>query len=121
MSEYPEHDKLTKVQDQTQAIGEFLEWVGGEKHARLMVWTEWNEPTEDDCPRTHYSEKNKAACPTCHGTDRYTRNVHHNAWLPVQGSTEELLAAWAGIDLAAVEREKRAMLARFQAGTGGAR
>ena len=29
MSNYPEHDKLTAVADQTQAIGEFFEWLEG--------------------------------------------------------------------------------------------
>ena len=29
MSDYPEHDKLTAVADQTQAIGEFIEWLEG--------------------------------------------------------------------------------------------
>lgn len=27
MSNYPEHDKLTAVAEQTQAIGEFVEWL----------------------------------------------------------------------------------------------
>lgn len=27
MSGYPEHDKLTAVKDQTQAIGEFMDWL----------------------------------------------------------------------------------------------
>jgi hypothetical protein len=27
MSDYPEHDKLSAVQDETQAAGEFLEWL----------------------------------------------------------------------------------------------
>lgn len=27
MSKYPEHDKLTKVKDQSQTIGEFLDWL----------------------------------------------------------------------------------------------
>lgn len=26
MSNYPEHDKLVAINDQTQAIGEFVEW-----------------------------------------------------------------------------------------------
>lgn len=30
MSKHPEHDKLQKVSDQTQVIGEFLEWAEGE-------------------------------------------------------------------------------------------
>lgn len=30
MSDYPEHDKLKKIQPLSQAIGEFLEWASGE-------------------------------------------------------------------------------------------
>lgn len=30
MSDYPEHDRLSTVKDQSQAIGEFLEWLAGE-------------------------------------------------------------------------------------------
>lgn len=29
MSDYPEHAKLSEVADQTQAIGEFMEWLEG--------------------------------------------------------------------------------------------
>ena len=29
MSDYPEHDKLRAIADQTQAIGEFIEWLEG--------------------------------------------------------------------------------------------
>lgn len=29
MSQYPEHDKLSEVSEQTQTVGEFLEWAGG--------------------------------------------------------------------------------------------
>jgi hypothetical protein len=35
VSEYPEHDKLTKVKDQTHAIGDFLEWLEYEKQIEL--------------------------------------------------------------------------------------
>lgn len=28
MSKYPEHDKMHAIKDQSQAIGEFLEWCG---------------------------------------------------------------------------------------------
>ena len=31
LNDYPEHEKLKKVQDESQAIGEFLEWVNYEK------------------------------------------------------------------------------------------
>lgn len=35
MSDYPEHDKLTKISDKTQAIGAFLEWCAYEKGVQL--------------------------------------------------------------------------------------
>lgn len=28
MGDYPEHDKLHQVKDETQAAGEFIEWLG---------------------------------------------------------------------------------------------
>lgn len=40
MSDYPEHDKLLAVKDQTQAIGEFIEWVRAAHGAELMVYFE---------------------------------------------------------------------------------
>jgi hypothetical protein len=30
--QYPEHEKLAKVQDRSQAVGEFLEWLTSEQH-----------------------------------------------------------------------------------------
>ena len=35
MSDYPEHDKLAGVQDQTQAVGDFLEWVMAKHQCEL--------------------------------------------------------------------------------------
>jgi hypothetical protein len=43
MSEYPEHDRLEAIKDESQAIGEFLEFGPG----RLC---EWNEDTEEFLP-----------------------------------------------------------------------
>jgi len=40
MNEYPEHEKLEKVQEKSQAIGEFLEWLNDEKGLSLAVWGE---------------------------------------------------------------------------------
>jgi len=34
-AEYPEHEKLQAVKDKSQAIGEFLEWLG---HRHRRVW-----------------------------------------------------------------------------------
>lgn len=43
MPEYPEHDRLEKVQKQSQACGEFLTWLQEEKHICLC-----RTNTEDD-------------------------------------------------------------------------
>lgn len=53
---YPEHEKLTKVKDKSQAIGDFLEWLAaqgirlaqydpydGEDNELYPVRTDWNE------------------------------------------------------------------------------
>jgi hypothetical protein len=29
VASYPEHEKLTKIKNKSQAVGEFLEWLGG--------------------------------------------------------------------------------------------
>jgi hypothetical protein len=40
MTEYPEHEKLKKIQDKSQAIGTFLEWLGFEKEIHLCTYGE---------------------------------------------------------------------------------
>jgi hypothetical protein len=75
-SEYPEHDKMLAVQDQSRAIGEFLEWTQGEGY----LLAEYGR-NESDYP---------------------TR---------VQLTIEQVMARYFGIDLAVIEKEKRAMLA----------
>lgn len=39
MSDYPEHDKLQKVQGETQAAGEFADWLQSQG-IQLMTWRE---------------------------------------------------------------------------------
>lgn len=36
--ETPELDKITKVRDKSQAIGEFLDWLTGEHNIVLARW-----------------------------------------------------------------------------------
>jgi len=50
VSEYPEHDKLTAVNDKTAAIHDFVEWMMSTYHARFMTYRDtedfegWTEP-----------------------------------------------------------------------------
>jgi hypothetical protein len=36
--EYPEHEKLHKIKDQSQAIGEFLDWLQSSRHVILAEY-----------------------------------------------------------------------------------
>jgi hypothetical protein len=36
MSDYPEHEKFKKIQDETQVVGEFLDWAADEEGVHLM-------------------------------------------------------------------------------------
>jgi hypothetical protein len=52
MTTYPEHGELAAVKDQTQAIGDFLEWLAGQR-VQLMTWREDltdERPTDPRCP-----------------------------------------------------------------------
>lgn len=46
-TEYPEHEKLLKVKDESQAIGEFIEWLASKR----MALGEWREFEEYDNPQ----------------------------------------------------------------------
>lgn len=37
---FPEHEKLSAVQDKSQAIGEFLEWLTGERGYEIAEYTD---------------------------------------------------------------------------------
>lgn len=40
MNEYPEHEKLSAVRDESQAIGEFLDWLNHCRNYRLCSHSE---------------------------------------------------------------------------------
>lgn len=120
---YPEHEKLSAIKDQSQAIGEFLEWLQGSKSARLLTWHEADveEPCTGDL-MLGCNDGNKAAresgrvfsrggvrvrCDVCKGTGKVIR--HEQGYVPV-GSTQDLLAEFFEIDQAKLEQEKCAML-----------
>lgn len=78
---YPEHDKLQKVKDRSQTIGEFLNWLSWNKKIRLARF-EKIPPDED----------------------------RHSELMLVSYNMQELLAEYFGIDLDVLEQEKRKML-----------
>lgn len=81
---YPEHEKLQAIQRQSQAIGEFLEWLPTSRRGLVIA----RQAAESD------------------------------RWYPAFVPIVELLAEYFGIDLAAMENEKRSMLASLAEGAG---
>lgn len=78
--DFPEHEKITAVKDESQAIGEFIESSG----YRLCEWSE--EADLCDC------------------------GDYIPGYVPVAGTIETILAKYFKIDLDKIEQEKRAML-----------
>ncbi len=98
-SQYPEHDKLAKIQSESQAIGEFLEWLGAPKSG--IVLAEWLRHITD--------------------SKGVTRKRLEPVLVPTGRSIETILARYFKIDPVKLEAEKRAMLAGIRsAGRGTA-
>jgi len=91
--ETPESDKMLKVQKQSQTIGEFLEWMQGEKNITFAQY----HTHDDEC------RKIEGGC-----------GLPEHWPAPINTNTEKLLAEFFGIDLKEVEKENRAILAQLR-------
>jgi len=80
---YPEHEKLKEVQDQSQIIGEFLEWLRSKYELCEF---------KDEC----------SECMDCGETVE--------GYYPINFNIEKILANYYEIDLDKLEQEKRKML-----------
>jgi len=106
---YPECEKMRQIQSKSQAIGEFLEWLGsGEADdtrfnrgvflaAYLINNEEWD------------NEKGKYVLLS---EDEW--EVSESRLFTFSYNTEKLLAKFYGIDLNKMEQEKRAILAELR-------
>lgn len=126
MSEYPEHDKLSNVLDQSQAIGEFLEWMGtGDVHR--MRWRDdlvdsrscpmcghTNHPGQKYSNVTPAEQGSWSECTTCGG--RGWVDVTREGWVADERSITTVLAEYFEIDQDKLEAEKRQMLEALRAG-----
>jgi hypothetical protein len=129
MAGYPEHEKLQAVSEQTQAIGEFLEWLNSQS-VQLMTWREDLTDTrvDDKCPCDghfhlhcdHWGADNEAhGCCRCGKPFGFTEVTGIKGWVSERRGATQLLADWAGIDLNKIEAEKRQMLESIRAAQEG--
>ncbi|KKL98187.1 hypothetical protein LCGC14_1826900 [marine sediment metagenome] len=118
MTEYPEIEKMRAIQEKSQAIGEFLDWLGSEEAysdiagptgISLMVFQpvpkKW--PKGDDgftIPLEQFDDELWASFEP----DEITRS-EYRAYPPML-NIEKLLAKFFEIDLVKVEAEKREIL-----------
>ncbi len=87
----PELDKMHAVKDKSQACGEFVEWLGVEKHIVLASPHNHNSFCRD--------EKGHLNC-----------DAHSGELVGVHVGINKLLAEFFEIDLDKIEVEKRALL-----------
>jgi len=123
MAEYPEHEKLSKISDKSQAVGDFLEWLRGEKEIVFAAY----EPARWFCPhcgeipeeRVHKARNlmvDDHGCRECIGSsdaDRWKSVVTFQSgglYPRTLPPMEKLLAEFFDIDLDVIEDEKRHMM-----------
>ena len=87
----PETDKMIAVKDKSQAIGEFIEWLGTEGMIIARYATKEDEWADE-------------------GEERVATGTYEGDLLPVLTSIEKILAQYFGVDLNKAEKEKRAIL-----------
>jgi hypothetical protein len=95
---YPEHDKLSKVRNESQRIGEFLDWLS-ERGMQVMRWHEgdetvsgcsWCQPHMDEFMEQKCAERQR--CEHCQGTHEQIEHVE--GWVRA-GSIQDILATYA--------------------------
>jgi hypothetical protein len=92
--QYPEHKKLKVVQDQSQQIGGFLDWLSANE---LTICINTADTNRDELSGI---SRKQLGCP---------KRIQ-DLYLPSRRSPEQLLADYFDIDLQKIESEKRKML-----------
>lgn len=111
---YPEHDKLAKVKDDSQAIGEFLDFGLPRLGGGMTIYEELTVDCEcgacslgrGDRSRFHTDEEIATAVD---GVVKVKR------MFPTMRTIPSMLAEYFSIDEQAIETEKRAMLQALRA------
>lgn len=108
----PNLDKMLEVQPESQAIGEFLEWLStvkgytlGENRDDLTAWYPCMDIDCENGKSIRMGETHTG----CGGTGGSEEPIGPK-YVPAMYQVEELLAEYFEVDLAEAEREKRAIL-----------
>lgn len=108
MKEYPEHEKLSKIEDKSQIIGEFIEWMASKGIHPAVYQETINDNYVDPITFEVVDEYTKA--------DQLNKKVIHNPEYCPAGNyfinkpIQDFLAKFFEIDQEKLEKEKRRML-----------
>lgn len=138
-SQYPEHDKLHDVREQSQAVGEFLEWLTDASRFQLAEYASGPDPEARyeivdkgrdlrfrfrlhvHHPWGHdligrYETKDEAVEEMARRQQADQDRAGRQTLVRAYPNTNDLLAEYFGLDRQALEREKRAILASLRVG-----
>lgn len=115
---YPECEKLAKVSKESNAIGQFLDWLNDEQNTRLFKWSD----EADNGEAKFIDETGDATVPSTYSFDEKEDEDFLNpeyetfpkGYYPVHKAHYQLLAQYFNIDLNKVEKERRQMLKELQ-------
>lgn len=99
---YPEHEKQKRIQEKSQACGEFLAWL---RDVKGFPFVEYHKHSDACC----YPTGSKELC--CGFTE--------DSLVAVHTPMVELLAEFFSIDLKKIEEEKRRMVAELRGARSG--
>lgn len=119
MPEYPEHDKLKAISEQSQTIGEFLDFGLPKQNLALYEFVTYDcECSWCERGQGHRSPMHTAAERDTM-FDENDRRIHDavqiSTWHPTHRTIQKILAEHFGIDQRKIDDEKDQMLAALRA------
>ncbi len=131
---YPEHEKMLKVAELSQSIGEFLTWLSDDQH----VWLAKHDVKVDNCRNCDHPDAHDERVPNpvtygqraCSFEDDETGDTcdcdradfgNTDILYTWPHTISDLLATYFEIDKRVLEKEKRAMLEAMRARNAASR
>lgn len=121
-TKWPEHEKLEKISDKSQVVGDFLSWLAEEKRVVLGHYP----MLALDCDCGWAKLRPQIGCPKCNGkgtvldaSGEPVLEESETLQIFMDKRLEVLLAEFFKIDQNKIEKEKRAMLSTMRKANSG--
>ena len=110
MADYPEHEKLAKISDESQAIGHFLDFGLAEQN--LALYERFDEPCE--CHQCRVKDTTTVADIHCEADRIEDGQAIYIRYRPTMKTIKAILAKHFDIDQKKLDIEKDQMLAAIR-------